>query len=316
MKPIPMIEVVAIEVGPREAPPGEIASDGAPGLPRLGAHEPPDEPGLAEQEDADDRLVRRVGDVDIVPLEEADADERDGEEPDPERGRALPDVGRGRSDRFDDRLVDIERPEDQVDPEEDRQPDDPPPDRPASGGRGKPEGEEHEREREDRLGAELRVLERLQDGIVRRLQARALPDVDPVHAVDRDPGREDRERVLVLRPVRDEMGGLGRVLGEHLVELLGDAPVGEDPDLRRAREDDHFARIAHPADLVEEADGGEHRVRVRVLGVGGPELHRGGENGVPTDDGSRDVGLAAQVIVPVDADDQPHGADTMAGTHA
>ena len=66
-------------------------------------------------------------------------------------------------------------------------------------------------------------------------------------------------------------------------------------------------------DLVEEPDGREHRVRVRVLGIGGPELHGGVEDRLAAHDGAGDVGLPAEVVIPVDADHEPHGADTMGG---
>ncbi len=144
----------------------------------------------------------------------------------------------------------------------------------------------------------------------------ALPDVDPADAVDADPRRKDREQVLVLGPVADEVGRRGPDPLEDLVELVGDPPVGEHPDLRRAREHADLAVLARAAELVEQADRREDGVGVGILGVGDREPGRRVDRLRAPDDRAGDASLPAQIVVAVDADHEAHGPDRYAGRWA
>ena len=152
----------------------------------------------------------------------------------------------------------------------------------------------------------LRVVEGLRQDVERALQAGRLLDEDFADAVDGDPRRDDRVRVLVLRAVTHEDGAVRPHLAEDEVQLLYERLVGAVPDLLVPADERHLARSRGLRGLQVAVD--VHRrvegVRVGVLGVGDPQRGGRGRAGVDADDGRGHAALGAEVVVPVYHEDQ------------
>ncbi len=121
-------------------------------------------------------------------------------------------------------------------------------------------------------------------------------------------GGYDRVDVLVLRPVSDEDHAVGLDLVQDLLQLGHQGQVGTVPDLLVAADERHIGIVAVLLDLQADAHGGIEGVEVGILRVRDAERGGGIQAVLDADDGGVHLPLDAEIVVPVDDQNQslPH----------
>lgn len=123
-------------------------------------------------------------------------------------------------------------------------------------------------------------------------------------------GRYDGVDVLVLGAVPDEDHAVRLYLLENLRQLGDQRQVGAVADLLIAADEGDISLVAVLLELEADAYGRIEGVEVRILRIGDAEGGGGIEAVLHTDNGCVDLSLDAEVVVPVDDQDQSlaHGA--------